>query len=229
MRYRKLGSCTQYSDALNGIDRKEVVYIRHTITANFSKHALAEVLWPAETCRILTDAYSVISPRDRSSYRGNLEILDMCINEAYIEVGQLGMCCPGVEQMSIDPEHPAFGRIVETLHAVYAVHKKFNGLRNIITWFNDYEVTPGAARYYFPGIVSLLPPNHAIHKADGVRYKEVTSGNIADIIPDIREGTGLIGECLLIGEDVGPEKAAPFFTVRFSTAGPSTSQGFVIL
>jgi hypothetical protein len=74
--------------------------------------------------------------------------------------------------------------------SVCDVNNQFNKVRKVIQWFDEHSVTIGAAVYYWPTILSLLPPNHLVHEAGGERYREVSG--MAEIVPLLRETAGIV-------------------------------------
>lgn len=120
-----------------------------------------------------------------------------------------------------------FGKnVLACLHEAHAIFTRFEQVRSVIHWLNDHA-TPGAARYYFPGICSLLPPDHVVHRADGLRYKE-PAANVAEIIPAMREAATTVAMGVLLGEVEAPPNPGNF-SVEFARNDDTNSNRFHIL
>lgn len=95
---------------------------------------------------------------------------------------------PQIDAPSAERWNAVMGELVTTV----TQHTK---LRYIVNWFTVNAVTPGAARYYFPSLQSLLPPDHEFFKVSGDRHKEIHLP--LDIVDRLREAPEIIARGLL--------------------------------
>lgn len=103
-------------------------------------------------------------------------------------------------------------QMLEALREMSAINAKFNEVLHVLDWCNDH-LTPGAARYYWPTIMSL---------ADVERFNaEVPSRfnqpeGIAQIVPHMRNTASTVASALMLGDNVKPESSNKvMLTFRF--------------
>lgn len=158
-------------------------------------------MFPARTVQTLTDAFSLAYRRAFNSIAIHSAIqYDPGCFATFRVNGEVGrMCTPAPGTARIDDTHPKHAHIVRVLAEIERLHMNFNKVRTVANWM-EAHATPGAARYYWPAMCMLLPPEHPINHADGSRYREPAE-NIAPMIPLIRETPAVLVSAKL-AEDV---------------------------
>jgi hypothetical protein len=91
----------------------------------------------------------------------------------YLDFVHMGCIPPCKSLINIQPNASKASElraIVETVARITTQHAK---LRHILRVFTSLQVTPGAARHYFPTLQSLLPSDHAFFSVKGDRFRNV--------------------------------------------------------
>lgn len=171
------------------VDELERNMITAMTTVNFTAQSVIEWLWHDEIRLPLEKAYSLIDPgwyTEQNLSVPNGPIISLCI-----DLRNLKMACPREGLISFGG--PVCPNFVTALNTMAAVHEQFEKVRKVIRWFK--HSTSCAVRYYWPAMAALLPPDHYIHKVDGLRYREPVG--ISAILPLLRETGGIITSALL--------------------------------
>lgn len=206
----------------------------------FGMEEVVRWLWPEEIVRRLKDAY----PYAAVTYHSVAQLDDVFVPgrdgtgglfNLKVDTTQAGMCTPALQNMHEVP-YGGFDMIEDTIRKLETIVREFNTVRMVVNWMNDYA-TPGAARYYFPVLGTLLPPDHPFHSCGAARFKEPTA-NIAPMIPLIRESLTIVTQGLLLGDLHGQQEAMltpgqrPGLRVSVEskiTDAETTSQEFTLL
>lgn len=142
----------------------------------------------------------------------------------HVETAETPYLCPKDIIWSATPERQ-HNRVQECLYELYAVYERFNQVRRVIHWFNDYG-TLGSARFYFPSIVSLLPVEHPIHAIDGKLHRPPRRP-LREIANDVREAMTTVAMGLLTADTTGPDGRQ--IKIEFVNEGATRSQTFYLL
>lgn len=175
------------------IHSKELDVYQATVDIKFTLGDVAMWMFPEEVIRKLKDAYPITA----ASYHIHFACDGFPLPSGdkvgiVLNLDDIKMQCPNKQDWLFSEAHmcPARGEIISTLQSLFDVHRSFNKVRKVIDWFGQHHVTPGAAAYYWPTILSLVPATHPVHEASGSRYREVTG--ISEIIPLLRETAGIV-------------------------------------
>jgi hypothetical protein len=178
----------RFGSALDAIRDKELNVFHATIEPQFTMDDVVNWLFPEDTIRKLKDAYPLAAAR----YHSNCVLTSLPLPSGdkvalSLDLDSIRMQCP-----KLVPGKPLDGAspLLAFFQSVCDVNKQFNKVRKVIEWFDEHSVTIGAAVYYWPTILSLLPPTHLVHEASGERYREVSG--IAEIVPLLRETAGIV-------------------------------------
>ena len=213
-----------YVKAYSMLKKLEASVVHHTVDVPFDLEQLIGCMWSADVIKKLKDAYPLVRTIDRCDFDGgNMPyFLDLQCHFT-IKLHSVSMVCPDAKTISWGPGSEI---IRNTIQKVHEVHKRFNVVRRVIAWLDDHA-TPGAARYYFPAICSLLPEDHAVHTTDGQRYRE-PAVNVAGIISSMRNASVTVASALLCNTEY--ENMRKNFSVTIYEPDISTSsQSFWLL
>lgn len=188
-----------FDQAFENIDKMEAAYAYRTVTPEcMTLRDVLHYLWPGDLVHHLTAAFPYVRTLDRT------DIVERFVRTPFssyawtmhVALRQAEMLCPSPGLTHVDDEHGAGNHpLTQAMMEIEGVVLKFNKVRQVVDWLNKYA-TPGAARYYFPALSALLPPDHPFNKADGLRYKEPKQ-NITEIVPTMREASTIIASGLL--------------------------------
>ena len=92
---------------------------------------------------------------------------------------------------------PETSPISVAVTGILELNKQYDKAREVVKFFNR-KGTPGAARYYWPTMCSLLPAEHAIHKADGAKFRDIDG--VGSMINTFRETSAIVAGSLLFPE-----------------------------
>lgn len=211
--------------AFDGIDTLERKVISATVTPAFTLDDVATMLWPPHVVASLKSAFQYIATGDRTSWALSTDPDKAAVHAAFGNINAMTlrmpvcmMCSPAHGQVVVNQLHPAFNKVMATLDQTYAIVQRFEKVRRIIRWFNEKEVSPGAGRYLFPGVLALVPADHPAHSAGGIRYQE-PRGNTAEIVPTIREASATVAEATLCFDREKDDENA--LNVRFNADNPN--------
>jgi hypothetical protein len=191
-----------YSAANNKIRSKELDVYYATVDAQFTMDDVVAWLFPEDVIRKLKDAY----PLAHSTYHSNFSPPTLPLPsgdkvELCMDLDKVHMQCPLPKYAKPVLDGTAGQNIVGVLQAACDVNNQFDKVRKVISWLGAHNVTPGAAAYYWPTLLSLMPPESDVHKAGGTRYREVIG--IGEILPLLRETAGIVAGahlCPVAGE-----------------------------
>lgn len=221
----------KYANAEARLTMLEKNVVHATVRPDFTDEDLVTCLWPAEIVRLLRAAFPVIDPPDRSAYSERVDVTEnmaplLAPRSMHVVLPDAQMCCPAGGLIKVDTAHPAFPKIAAALRDMAAVVAQFDKARQVVDWFEKNNATAGCVRYYFPAMLSLLPPDHAVHDSDGVRFKETTA-NIAPLLPTIREASDIVAGALLA--PTADTSGKDFCLVSFTRMFGNGSQMFALI
>lgn len=150
-------------------------------------------LFPERVVQTLTDAFphTYLRSFQQVSCHENVLLSPYGKYGTFVVNGeQARICTPAPGSAYVNRDHPQHAGITRVLSEIAHMHAQFNKVRDVMDWMEQHA-TPGAARYYCPSMCMLLPTEHPIQQADGIRYKEPTE-NIAPMIPLIREVAAIL-------------------------------------
>jgi hypothetical protein len=191
-----------FDGAFDKIDTLEKAVAYRTVTTDFTLMQVARWLWPDDMVDKLMAAHPIARYTQTNTTEGPFLPCAGVKCTFLIKVEDIPMLAPawGIAPPDHRAFHPDRGHtIVKALQELAHVHAEFNKVRTVVRWMNDHA-TPGAARFYFPGICSLLPPTHAVHQADGLRYKEPLH-SMTEITPLLRQAGAIVTMGLLADPD----------------------------
>lgn len=183
-----------YCSAEQVLRAKELDVYHATVSPQFTLDDVAHWLFPEEIICKLKAAFPV-SAAYSGDYSLDVQVPSGEKVELFLDFDDIAMQCPKQNIPLFTSESLAAPSILGVLQEIVDINKQFDKVRKVIEWFGEHKVTPGAARYYWPTILSLLPASHAVHETSGDRYREVTG--IGEIIPLLRETAGIVASAHL--------------------------------
>lgn len=199
--------CVQYDPAIATAKMFEQRAMREFAPATYTVLEYVESAYDADLLRILREGFKVTSNlNDR--VRTKLHRSDWKIENSVdliIDFEELGMLAPTKGNYLI-PTGTVPEKILLHWDEMRKLHQKWMDVRNVCQWLNDHKVTLGAARYYWPTILMLMPDNVALAECGGQRYKEVQG--ISEIIPTMRETSATVATMKLLPPE-DKSKASP--------------------
>lgn len=179
--------------------RDNVVY--KTVDVKFTLQDAINFCVPPHTQELLYAAYEVASAD--SGYSGKADSsFSLPYPDAHLSIDfhQAFMFRPNsLQRTGVDPNG-----IESTAEELVAIYRKFDDVELLIDWMDNHAMTVGAARYYWPTILALLPDTHPVHEADGQRYKE-TPG-VSQVLDLMREAAGTVAAALMLGDVTTPAR-----------------------
>ncbi len=220
-RRQKRAPMALFNDAFAAIDKMECAVVYRTVTCDFTSEDVAFWLWPSHIVEALTRVFPYANNRytfrDHHEEEIRLPELDirfrLHLNPLRIASPDEGHCAPQLDA------YPAIWRALAELKTI---HEQYNKVRTCVEWMND-NATVGAAKFYFPSLGCLLPADHAFHKSDGQRYKELTV-DMSGINVRLREVGAIVTSGLLADPDY-VENPAQGFGIKVH----GTSQMFMLI
>jgi len=172
-------------------------FLRQLINAMFNQN----------TQRILREAKDLVATT-YSLYYGAGDVSFHPIPEACLTVGNWrahGMATPSDEAVKYDPDAPGMDAFQKALRKAVHIADDFAVVKQVVNWL-DLNALAGAIRYYFPSVLSLLPPDQdKIPREIPSRYIE--PDGIAPYIPLLREASGTVAAALLLPtENLTPDE-----------------------
>jgi hypothetical protein len=170
--------------------------MREFAPANYTAQSLIEAIYDAELLRKLRDGYEVGEHPygHKSLSQMELEGTRFLLN---VDFDELNMLPPNTNYVT--PKGTVPRHIMDHWLAMFAIHQKWVEVRAVCAWLNLHSATLGAARYYWPSILMLMPQNEALAACGGARYKDVPG--ISEIIPLMRETATTIATMKLLPEE----------------------------
>jgi hypothetical protein len=191
-----------FGGANEALNRMEAAVVYRTVTPcdEFTVHDLLYWLWPARTVDTLLEAYDLTR---ETVGQGNCDFPGIIVPAGPVcrfyfnlSLGDNRLhFLPPAEKPEPRADYPMHNTICNILKEVEHIHKQFNKVRTVLAWLED-NATPGAARFYFPAMCALLPAEHPINHADGIRYKE-PSAPMDKVIPMMRECAGILASGII--------------------------------
>ena len=191
---------TKLEDRMIGLIRKPDL----TVTK------VMEWLFPEKVLKILRDASPYVSHSSYDAFDTSYFHVapDTGLVHLTVTMDNSDFACPRDKSEMLQPERDS--GIVAYIREAYAVGLQWNKVREVVAWMNDppHKMTPGAARAFWPSILSLVGPDHPVHQVDGQRYRDPQG--IGAIIPLMRETSEIIATALLM-----PDPELKLGPVRF--------------
>jgi hypothetical protein len=205
-----------FHQAYAAIDHLEMCVVTATVTPNFTPEDVIKWLFSVDVIEKCRAAYPIVRNIYKPTFCEGPLMIPGCYAKCTVSLGldKLSMCCPNTQHISFSPN----AAIAEAINDTYAVYLSFEKVRQVVDWLSKHA-TPGAARYYWPTICSLLPPEHAVFASTGERYKE-PSANAADIVNLMRKTSGIVASALLCNDTM--KRDADIFQVSFLASGKRT-------
>lgn len=213
-----------YDQAFPQIDAMEKCCCYRTVTADFTVRDVCEWLWPKE----ILDKIAAATPYlyESYSYYDDMVALDGTPFHIQLdtEIATLYRPRGGVFQLQQTPKSPM---IEKALLDIARIHRKFQNVRAVVAWLNDYA-TPGATRYYFPSILALLPEDHVLHRVTGEIHSEPRLP-IATVAERMREAMTTIAMGLVSYEPVDNRAITNHMRVEVINADNTRSNLFHVI
>jgi hypothetical protein len=118
----------------------------------------------------------------------------------YLDFVHMGVIPPKKNLITIQPDAPKAGQLRTCMETVMGIVTQFNKLRHILGRFKALNVTPGAAKYYFPTLQCLLPRDHAFFSVTGTRFRQVHFEY--ETMEYMREAPEILAKGLLVDPNV---------------------------
>jgi hypothetical protein len=134
-----------------------------------------DCLVPKEELTLLRAAtpHAELSP---NSYTGDQKRdLDFPFGKVtlYIDFVAMKVIPPRTGYVKLQADAPKAETLRKCMETTVDIVKRHNKLRTILQAFDRLNVTPGAARHYWPTLQSLLPSDHAYFSVKGDRFRDV--------------------------------------------------------
>lgn len=184
-----------YSAGFAMAARFEMRAIKEFAPATYTALDYVQSAYDADLLRILSEGYKVSGSTDTIRIRLHKTDWKIATNiSLIINFDALKMLAPNERHCQLTGVIPK--DVLAHWDAMLEIHEKWNNVRQVLTWFNEHNVTLGAARYYWPAILALLPENGMLLQCTGQRYKEVEG--ISEVIPLMRETSTTIATMKLL-------------------------------
>lgn len=188
-----------WEPALQNINRMERALVNMMAVSKLNSVTPSDVLdWmmPAEQLAVLRAA-SPFAEMSNSSFLsdGSRRIkFPFGAVTFYLDFIQIGIIPPNSKFIDIQPDAPKADDLRACVETIANIVSQYNKLRVILHEFKEKEVTPGAARYYWPTLQSLLPSDHVFFSS-GTRFREVALTHVT--IELLREAPEIVAKGLL--------------------------------
>lgn len=193
---RRQRSTEIYTNAIYNIDKLERAEFR--LMAPLEGLLPSDVLdWlipsaPLRQLRAALPYANVYAGVNSVTFRVPSVDMDMTKVDMRLSYAAIG-CVPAKDSLiAIQPEAAKHEQLLALVETLVDITRQYDKLRDIVKYFNSKFVTPGAARYYFPTMASLLPTDHPFHKVGGERFKAVAFP--MDITDYLREAPEIIAK-----------------------------------
>jgi hypothetical protein len=184
-----------FTPGINTAHQLELRAMQEFAPANYTAQSLIEAIYDADLLRKLRDGYEVGEhPYGRRAILMELEGTRFQLNVDFEELQMLPPNADYTTPKGVVPHH-----VMDHWLAMFAIHQKWSDVRHVCTWLNLHSATLGAARYYWPSILMLMPQNEDLAACSGTRYKDVPG--ISEIIPLMRETATTIATMKLLPEE----------------------------
>ena len=145
--------------------------------------------------------------------------------DARLELGfeNSGIAPPIAEAYQITDRTRPLLEMVEKVRAIYTQYEECKAL---VRWLNK-NATPGAVRYYFPGVLALLSGSHGHGVPQELPSRHTTPPEIHNMLPVIRDASTLVAAMQMLPSDARMRFARPTQTMNL-TFYPTilSSEGF---
>ena len=195
-RSRPAESCELFTPSIETAHRLEARAMREFAPANYTARSLIEAIYDADLLRKLRDGYEVVEHPYGSRTLPHME-LEGTRFQLHVSFDELKMLPPNDDYATpkgVVPRH-----VMDHWLAMFAIHQKWVAVRAVCTWLNLHNATLGAARYYWPSILMLMPQNEDLAACGGTRYKDVPG--ISEIIPLMRDTATTVATMKLLPEE----------------------------
>jgi len=111
-----------------------------------------------------------------SSYTGGQQRdLDFSFGKVtlYIDFVAMKIIPPRTGYVKLQVDTPKAETLRRCMETTVDIVRRHNKLRTILQEFDRLNVTPGAARHYWPTLQSLLPTDHVYFSVKGDRFRDV--------------------------------------------------------
>ncbi len=200
----------------NQINKLEKAYLAQTIERPFTPMNVVEWLIPADIIAKLQAANGLTAYISALEDYSDVRIPNLAVAPAHFNIRytNLNMLPAGDHIMLRDlPD----GNIAETLRSMFAVHREFQVVRDVIEFLNQ-KGTAGAFRAYWPSIMALVPSDSSpLHEAQGTRYKDIPG--IGAWVARLRETSDIIARALLLPPKEIEEKATVSIYFQYPVEG----------
>lgn len=178
----------------------------------------------------LRAAFPYVRGADQSSYAVHEMVLPGIMTGASLScqfsarANKEGILVPDTTHWVNDPARYEPFRAV--LVQAYTEHRKFETVRQVLRWLNQYA-TAGAAKHYCPWITGIMPGDSPFHTASGTLYRE-PSASMAQIMPLMRECGAIMASALLLGDrpPLGGSLSVSFRGIR-TGYGPESGDNYI--
>lgn len=178
-----------------------------TIKVPFDFEQMMAWLAPSDTLRIMREAKGVIHVANTYSYVELFEQISLMLD---FEKTRYAVPAPNLLRIQGQQGKP----LADLARQVRTLYLQWMEVRHLVTWF-DRNATAGAARYYWPTILSLAPAScEVLHEASSVRL--IDPPKISSLLPMIRRTSSLVAGALMISK-----ASRPLETVQFKLGGNS--------
>lgn len=212
MRRRMRNSASLLDRAKDNIAALEHAHAYQTVLreVDFTHKDLYEAAFPEDIREKLTAA----EPFSQRVYHSRAYDTDATVGpyDVHIWLRNIeGMLTPG-DHVPLSWDTPLMRRLSDMILRLGKVHDEFNVVREVVQAMDLRSFTAGAMRYYFPGIVALLPEGHAVHACDGTRYTEPARG-VGDILAHLHAARNTVAIATFAPND--PRSGLGDLTVTF--------------
>jgi len=188
-----------WEPALTCINRMEKAMVRVMVkTGDLTYHDMIDWLLPPEPLQ----AMRVAAPyADLSRGSDVSKDFDFGNKASFaLDFANMGYITPKRSLFAIQHDnknHMQFAGIISKVIGIVIQHNK---LRTILAHFRNKNVTPGAAKHYWPTLQSLLPSDHAFFQVKGDRFKDVFFEQ--NVMEHLREAPEIVAKGLLCDPNV---------------------------
>lgn len=192
-----------------GERRTAAIYTMVAADAKFTPEQVVPMFIPEDIRQLLRDALPYVeADNNYKSYP-----LGAGVSVRVARWADLGLCAPKEQAVKVDETLTI--PLIELGVAVRKIAFQWAKVRHVLEWM-DVNATPAAIRYYWPAVMSLIPPE--FNKIEGeLSDRHRTPTGINQLMPLIRETAGIVASGLLIPETEKPSNYRLALTVAGQT------------
>jgi hypothetical protein len=160
-----------WEPAINNVNRMERAMVNVMVRTDMTYNDALDCLIQPEPLKLLRDAFPHFSGGSGDQFNdyefpaGKVTL--------YFDMISMGVVPCQRKVMVLQHTAPHILQLTAMMDKMLGICSQLRKLRRILHDFHDKQVTPGAARHYWPTLQSLLPADHDFFRVKGDRFKDV--------------------------------------------------------